>query len=146
MSIVLVAFHPMVSFDLFNANIAVVWTFHMAPRLTIVSVMLFTKLAWRWFLGSVCSSVDFDKLGVDKLVMAKATIVRKLVHFFVLIYQNCIVTDVVVILKPFLLDSLGGVQVCGALAFHGGQPFLLGLVVPELRDVLHLGQVVAVQS
>ena len=54
----------------------------MASQTAIVVVRLFTKLAWGWFLANVGSSVDFDKLYVDKLVMAKATI-GKLVDLFV---------------------------------------------------------------
>jgi hypothetical protein len=83
MRTVLVVFYLLVCCNLFTTNIAVVWTFHMAFQLTIISVRLSTKLTWRWFLGSVGSSVDFDKLGVNKLVMAKGSIAGKLVIFFV---------------------------------------------------------------
>ena len=44
----------------------------MAFQTAIIAVRLSTKLTWSWFLGSVCSGMDFDNLGVDKLVMANA--------------------------------------------------------------------------
>ena len=59
----------------------------MVSQLAIVVERLSTKLACRWFRGSVGSSMDFDNLGVAKLVMAKATKMR-----IVLMLCSCVIS------------------------------------------------------